>query len=251
MLAFREHSWLLVPSQSRWEAHINPNHRKPADIHWEIPLHYLAGGARWRRTKSWKRPSLDLLLHSFHPSLRHWTDLENIRHWELPTAQEEAGRMEFSRGYLNADYSPGGDGEAELDWIDDHIWRVAARDGGWFTIELAGFLDGQFPSAALAAPPLVTPDGQAAEPERSADFWKENAELYLVESLPLGIVCVRVPRNARDPVAYAEHRAQSLLGLERPEHAELRDYFNPAKAEPGHHHSDLVVTLHYHGDFQR
>ena len=80
---------------------------------------------------------------SFHPPLTHWTDLENINHWELPDAEQADSPKELERGYLDADYHPGGGGEVELNWLSDHIWRVAARDGGWFTMELAGFLDGQ------------------------------------------------------------------------------------------------------------
>ena len=94
-------------------------------------------------------------------------------------------------------------------------------------------------------------DGEeAAELEPDEDFWRKNAQLYLVENVPLGVIRVAVPRNGGEPVAAARRKAKALLGLDAVEHvavwdlAQRRDEFAP-------HAADKSVTLHYHGKYER
>jgi hypothetical protein len=243
MLFFREHEWRLVPGRSVLTADIRLEHRSPEDVSWRWEAHFLAGGARWRRVRQADRPSLAVCVCFFEPNVRHWTELERVSFWDL--ARQE--RIITAAGWLETRYRPA-PGEGPNDsMLTDHIWRVAKREGQFFTVELAAFADGNvFKELAGVA---VTPDGEEAPMEPDEAFWKANAQLYMVENLPLGVVRVEVPRNAADAEAHARKRVRSLLGLEAPECVKVWDFAIPGEPfkETG---SDLHVELHFHGYYE-
>ena len=132
---------------------------------------------------------------------------------------------------------------------------MAGRVAGWFTVELAGFADGRSLLDQLTAREVcVTPDGREERTEPDADFWKKNAELYFVENVPFGVVTVRVPRNARDPEAYARRRAGALIGVGEPEHVNVRDHLKSSERHkrdcPEGIRQDIFVELHFNGFYE-
>ena len=76
-----------------------------------------------------------------------------------------------------------------------------------------------------------------------------NAELYLIENVPFGTVTVQVPRNARDPEAHALARARALIGVDEPEHIEVRDWYEREKPSETLK-DDLYVELHFNGFYE-
>lgn len=244
MLHFRELDWLLVPGASRLTAWIRPKDRTHEDIDWELSLHYVAGGAKWRRVQSFHRPRASLAVLNFKPRVRRWTELARASFWEIAPMEEAFP----DSGVLDVEYSPGAEPERERSFLNDHIWRVAGRDGRFLTVELAAFADGRnFLKEMLGME--VTPDGREERAERDAEFWKENAQLYLIENVPFGMVTVQVPRNAPDTEAYALGRARTLLGLEMPEHMEVSDFTHSAKAHESIR-GDLYVHMHFNGHYE-
>lgn len=220
--------------------------RQVAEMEWDLVMHYVAGGARWRRVREAERPSIEVCVEFFEPDITHWTELECVSFW----ADVKRDRLFSEAGALRVRYKPGA-GEPPLSsFLKDHIWRVAKRDGRLFTVELAAFADGRDVLKELAGI-AVTPDGdEGAELEPDEDFWRKNAQLYLVENVPLGVVQVDVPRNAGDPLAAARRKVRALLGLDAVEHVEVWD-FAEDKEEFEEHHADRIVTLHYHGSYER
>lgn len=241
MLFFREHEWRLVPGRSRVEAHIRLEHRSPEDVQWFLAAHFLASGARWRRVRQADRPSLEVLVCFFEPKVRHWTELERVSFWNL----KREDRIIPEAGWLETRYRPAPGEDPKGSVLVDHIWRVAKRDGRFFTVELAAFADGRNLFNELAGV-AVTPDGEETPMEPDEEFWKANAQLYMVENIPLGVVRVEVPRNAKDAEAHARARARAWLGLESPERVELWDFAIPGGdfKETG---ADLHANLHFHG----
>jgi hypothetical protein len=242
MLYFRDHHWLLILGTSRFEVSIDPPDTCAEDLRWHLFLSYAAGGAKWRRVRSWERPRMRLELFNFRPRIRRWTDLERVNFWEFVPYDEE-----YWGGTLCMAYeAPGEESLSELS--GDQIWRVAARDRRWLTVEFAHLADpAKFEE--LTSAPAVAPDGEPIGSERDFDFWKAHAQIYLVEEVPFGVVTVGVPRNVRDPEAYALGRTRTLLGLERPEHLEVHDYSlgpNPSRLTAG----NLYVQLHFHGYYE-
>ena len=250
MVHFREHRWLPVHGQSRFSAYIETDDRKREDVLWSLDLHYVAGGAIWRRVQPWERPSLWVGLTGFHPDARHWTDLERMCFWDL---ENEPDELLWGRGGgVEVQYLPTRKPkDLQHSFINDHIWRVAARDGAWFTIELAGFADGRNVLKELAGLEVpVTPEGQEEQRGPDGEFWKKHAELYLVENVPFGSVTVRVPRNVRDPESYALRRARALAGVDEPEHIEVNDFY---KRDPDCQETirgDVFVELQFNGYFE-
>ncbi|HEY5892072.1 MAG TPA: hypothetical protein VIT91_02470 [Chthoniobacterales bacterium] len=244
MLHFRDHHWLLVPGTSRFTAWIDPSDAKPEDLRWVFALHYEAGGPQWRRVPSWHRPTLIIENHNFRPRIRHWAELEQVAFWELVPYDQD-----YDGGTLLAKYTSRETGATtQTSLIEDQVWRIAGRDRRWFTLEFAGFMDRGGLLEKLDET-LVTAGSQPASTDIETDFWKANAQLYLIEAIPFGMVTVRVPRNVRDPERYALGRARSLLGLERPEHLEIQDYArhpNSSELIQG----DLNVHLHFHGYYE-
>lgn len=243
MLYFQEHEWMPVPGATRFSAWIRPQDQSPDDIYWSLYLSYMARGPQWLRVKGPERPSLYLNVAGFHPRLRHWTDLQQANFWELP-----GDDLDWPPGgSLYVDYSSCDGAEDDDLTINDHLWRVAGRDGRFFTVEMAAFADARELSAGIPPTPVL-PDGTPDE-SAAAEFWKQNAQLYLIEQVPFGTVIVQVPRNARDLEAYAMSRAHALLGLERPEHIDLRDHSRRRDATENIAR-DIFVHLHFNGYYQ-
>ena len=220
--------------------------QRVADMDWDLVMHYVAGGARWRRVPEAQRPSIEVRVEFFEPQISHWTELERLSFW----ADVERDSIFSEAGALNVRYKPGA-GEKELgSFLKDHIWRVAKRDGRLFTVELAAFADGRDVLKELAGI-AVTPDGDdGAELEPDKDFWRKNAQLYLVENIPFGVVRVAVPRNVAEPVAAARRKVKALLGLDAVEHVAVWDLAQ-RRDEFASHAADKSVTLHYHGKYER
>lgn len=254
MIYFRDQHWLPVQGYTRFDALIQTDDKKKEDVFWMLDFRCVAGGAQWRRVHSWERPSLWLQLSSIKPKLRDWTDLEHLDHWNL----EEHDSFVYPPpgGCLDVDFYPKcGSQEREHSFLNDAIWRVAARDGGWFTVELAAFADGRNILGELEAREVrVTPDGREERDEPDADFWKKNAELYLVENVPFGTVTVRAPRNVRDPEAYALRRARELIGVGEPEHIDVTDHLKTNERIqqqcPENIRQDIFVELHFNGFYE-
>ena len=255
MIYFRDYQWLTVRGYTQFHALISTEDQKREDVFWVLNLRCIAGGPQWRRVKYWERPSLWLEISSIKPKLRNWTDLELLNFWNL---EEEEDEFTFigPRGALDVDFYPkAGSEERETSFVTDAIWRVAGREGGWFTVELAAFADGESLLDQLTAREVkVTPDGREERDEPDADFWKQHAELYLVEAVPFGTVTVRVPRNARDPEAFALRRARALVGVGEPEHIDVRDHLKSHQRGktpcPENIQQDVFVELHFNGYYE-
>jgi hypothetical protein len=257
VIYFRDHHWLPVHGYNLFEALIQTEDRKREDVFWTLRLRCVAGGPQWRRVRHWERPSLWLEISSFKPKLRDWRDLEHLNFWNW---EEEDDPLTFigPGGLLDVDFFPESyraGAPHESSFLNDAIWRVAGRDGGCFTVELAAFADGRNILGQLTAQEVkVTPDGREERAEPDADFWKNNAELYLVENVPFGIVTVRAPRNVRNPEAYALRRAQELVGVGVPEHIDVRDHWKSSERHkqncPENIRQDIFVELHFNGFYE-
>ncbi len=132
------------------------------------------------------------------------------------------------------------------------VWRVAAREGRWFTVEMAALYDGRETQRDLRGLPVaVTAQAQEEKVQADAEFWKTHATFYLVEDIPFGIVMVRVPRNARNTETYALSRAQELIGgLPLPDHIDVNDGCEPKKDDPLGLADDLFAILHFNGYYE-
>lgn len=255
MIYFRDYQWLTVQGYTRFDVLINTEDRKREDVFWMLDLRCIAGGPQWRRVVDYKRPSLWLQISSFKPKLRDWTDLEHLSFWDLEE-EDEGDAVIGNSGMLNVDFYPkAGSDERESSFVNEAIWRVAGREGGWFTVELAGFADGRGLRDQLTAHEAkVTANGREEQAEPDADFWKKHAELYVMEAVPFGTVTVRVPRNVRDPEAFAMQRARSLVGVGEPEHIQVMDHL---KSSQQHQQEcaenisqDIFVELHFNGFYE-
>jgi hypothetical protein len=250
MLNFRDQRWVLVHGASRFTAMISTDTRRREDVFWWLTLEYCAGGAIWRRVPSWDRPTVRLDVDGFRGPANSWRELEGLSFWNL--RPEEMGTV-FNRpgGSLRVEFNEKAGSAPDISWIDDHVWRVAAREGRWCTVELAGLAEGHLLRDLLGTTPVaVTAGGETERAEPEAAFWKKNAELYAVENVPFGMVSVRVPRNCRDPESYAIGRAQELVGVPEPQHLEINDYAKKEVAGFTSHHSDLWVHLHFNGYYE-
>jgi len=248
MVYFQKHRWLPVGGKTQVSARISSTVQKAEDVHWSVDLHYVAGGAAWRRVKPWKRPALSVGVSGFFRTVRSWKDLERLKFWNRPDQFDDE---DDDLGCLDVAYHPQGEGhEGDNSLLNDHLWRMAAREGHWFTVELAGFADGRNFLRSLKQESVVTADGSAETREPDAEFWKRHASLYLVENVPFGTVTVQAPRNARDVEAYAVRRARELVGTGEPERIEARDFFkhNPQCSESIR--DDVFVVLHFNGSYE-
>lgn len=243
MLFFHGHEWQLVPGRSVLEVRICKEHRTPADVTWHWEAHFIAAGGSWRRVRHRDRPSLEVRVGFFEPNVRHWLELERVSFWDLE--KRESDRTITAAGLLETRYRPGLTQGPRPSRLVDHIWRFARRSEHQFTIELAAFADGRDIFKALSGI-TVAPDGEEAPLECDEAFWRANAQLYMVETLPLGVVHVEVPRNAGDPEAHARQRARSLVGLEEPHWWEVRDFAKRQREEWKDHCGDLHAELHFH-----
>jgi hypothetical protein len=239
-----------------FNSYIRVSARKRKDVMWSIRLRYTAAGAAWRRVREWERPSLWVEVNDFQPPASKWSDLEQACYWDPPEpgmSFQDYMDYESPAGGIEAHYYPGcGSKEDEQLGLHDVVWRVAARAGRWFTVEMAALYDGRETQRELRAQPVfVIPDGTEEPVETDEEFWKRHATFYLVEEIPFGTVMVRVPRNARDPETYAYSRAQELIGgLAIPQHVEVHENHSPKEPDPLGLHDDLFVVLHFNGYYE-
>jgi hypothetical protein len=258
VLYFRDLPWLCVRGGATcFNAYISIGDRKREDVTWGIDLQYIAAGAAWRRVRQWERPILYVEVNHFQAPAKSWTELEHAHYWDLPdpdmSFQDYMTEYESPAGGIEAHYYPRcGSDEGEQLKLSEVVWRVAARRGRWFTVEMAALRDGRKTKHELREQPVVvTPEGKEEPGDPDAEFWKANATFYLVEEIPFGTVMVRVPRNARDPEAYAYARAQELVGgLALPQQVDVLENAQEKKADPLGLRSDLFVILHFNGSYE-
>jgi hypothetical protein len=257
MLYFRDSPWLRVNGgASVFNVYISQSSRKREDPMWSIHLRYIAAGAAWRRVKEWDRPSLWIEVNHFQAPPNSWAGLEHVNYWDLPDpslSDDDYFDIDSSAGGIEAHYYPKcGSEENEQLQLFDVIWRVAACEGRWFVVEMAALFDGRETRRELEQLPVaVTPNGKGKAEDPDADFWKKHATFYLLENIPFGTVMVRVPRNARDPEAYAFSRAQELIGgLPLPHYVTVSDHHKPKEDDPLGLQDDLFVTLDFNGYYE-
>lgn len=248
MLYFREGEWSLIHGSSRFSAYVPPSCRTPDDVHWSLEIEYVASGQRWRRVRPWQRPSVSVSLSGFTVG-QTWRDLERLNFWSEADDVVEAGGLRA--GILDTSVRGLDDLDEDATFSDcGPVWRVAAREGRFFIVELALLADPeQAWQEVQDLPVMVLPDGHEAQAEPDRDFWRAHSSLYVVEHVPFGTVTVRVPRNARDPQANAVARAATLLGAHEPHHIRLTD-FTTYENSTESLHNDLYVELHYHGHYE-
>ena len=248
MLRFHDQPWMLRHGVSHISALISPGVKEPGDVFWQIHLWYVSRAACWRRVSWTHRPNVLLDLHGFHLPGRSWRSMEHLSFWNLSGDDwiDTAGAGVDAEIRLEGLHKPSG-----LLRSGHSSWRIVQREGPIFTVEISVLPEGQRPPPpALPEQILVTADGAedttaAARPED--DCLRTGAMLYLVEDIPFGVITVQVPRNVRDPEAYAIARARQLtLAPEQPEHVDIYDHA-PHVKEFGNISGDLYVALHYHG----
>ncbi|HCN29738.1 MAG TPA: hypothetical protein DIT64_13535 [Verrucomicrobiales bacterium] len=257
MLSFRDEDWIFRHGPSRFEAWIMPGHRKPADVMWGLELHYKAGGARWRRVEEHVRPEVDLAIRSWKLKSGRWTDLTEVKYWDRNLEdQKRTGLpwfLTWEGGMLDLCHRAEAGGKHEFSHGCEVFWQVREREGGRFLVELAAGVGREQPAEEKE---LVLPDGTRETGERDpSDFWRETAAIYALEWVPFGKVTVRVPRNARDHLACARHRAHELLGISTPPEAyHMQDFLVVREGREEEEavaanslHDDVFVKLHFHG----
>lgn len=257
MLSYRGEPWILLHGPSRFEACITAGMRRPEDVMWSLELSYVAGGARWRRVQQHERPEVDLSVNSWELPSGRWKDLEGIKNWGGKEEREMGTGLPWllthTGGWLDLCERREPGQAHEISTGQRVEWQVREREGARFLVELAAGISGVPPAQEEAR---VLADGTVEEAERDpADWWKENAAIYAVEWAPFGQVTVRVPRNAKDLVGYAQRRARELLGVSTPPEAyQIHDYLEMkqgAETEPSCGlRDDVFVRLHFHGFYE-
>jgi hypothetical protein len=247
MLYFREHQWLVVQGASLFHATIQPEMRRRQNVYWSLDLQFRAAGPVWRRVQSWDRPELHVIVGHFQWPHQSWTDLEQLNFWE-PEDEETPG---VRGGILDIFYYPKcGDPGQQNPGVGAFGWRVAARERGWLTVELAGMTDRLSATELLAGEKIpVLPDGREERRDPDLAFWKKHAQLYLIENIPFGMVTVKVPHNVRDPETYAVARARQLIGVDEPEHINVTDFNQWEKCTPALR-DEVYVDLHFNGFYE-
>jgi hypothetical protein len=257
MFYFKEHQWLMENGTSRFQALINADMKTREEVHWELEMRFVASGAVWRRVRGTRRANVWITVSSFRPPRRSWEDLEASNYWNLPEDEYGEQRIADLGGFLDFNYMPNGlSGGSEVTSMASCMWRVAGREAGWFTVEMAAFADGSNLLSPPAEESWVLSDGSEERPEPQAepdaDFYRKHAEFYVLERVPFGLVMVRVPRNVRDAEAFAVKRARDLIGVPEPEHIEVTDFAaRKSKRNPEKLHGDLHVKLHFNGFYDR
>ena len=248
MLYFRDHHWLLVQGSSRFNARIHQTTRTREDVQWSLDLNFCAGDPIWRRVWQHERPSLEVSVSNFTPPVGSWRGIENFHHWEI---NRDGIFGERPGGLLDVRYCPQDlTGAPETTFTNEFIWRVAGRDAGWFTVEFAGVADGRNLIKELGQLAVtVTAEGTEEHTPPDEDFWRKHSEIYFIENVPFGTVTVTVPRNVRDPEAYALARARQLIGVDEPEHVNVMDFYRKDKPMTTTT-NDVYVELHFNGFYE-
>ncbi len=242
MLRYRGYNWALVHGESCIEVHLTPTSgakRKPL---WSLTLHYVAVGPEWRRCGKCDRPHFTLEVTDFHVPPGDWQNLSDVDFWNDAEFGKRFGADDYrSPGYLNFYFQSSSRDESEKHSavLCPFHWRVVQRDGALITIELAADTDpqGTFPQVLETVSAIP---GQAAE----TDYSTIDHEIYLIETLPFGIVTVPVPRNAPDAYTYAEEHARRQFKTPHASHMTLNDYQDCTYEDM---RNDLYVELHYFG----
>lgn len=241
MLRYRGYDWALVHGESRIEVHLWSSGGGKRSPVWRLALQYIAVGPEWRRCDNLDRPHFFLELMGFHVPLGDWRNLSEVDFWntEEPVDFFESDdyrspgdlRFEFLSSYRN-------NREEERANLPYFNWRVVSADGALITIELSADSDPEEAAAETLETVSAIP-GQAAGPESAVAHG-----IYLLETLPFGIVTTAIPRNAPDPCAHAELLARRQLKTSTADHMKLSDY-KDSKHE--RMRADLHVELHYFG----
>jgi len=244
MLHFQDQPWMLRHGVSHIAARISSDAADPRDIFWHLDLSYVNRAACWRRVPWRERPEVELSLHGFLPPERSWRSLEHADYWDLTDQQWDITRHGWVDLTLCLDgrrESPGGGIGLGCDW------RVLKREGAIFTVELSLLPKGYQPPPATEEEILITADGTEESADPDDDFRHHPDMIYIIEDVPFGVVTVEVPRNVRDPIAFAIARARTFINApDQPEQIDIHDFAEPDKAF-GRISGDLFVTLHYHG----
>jgi hypothetical protein len=256
MLHFQEHPWELDTARSRFSAYIADGVRSSEGVCWILDLQYVPGGAAWRDVDPCDRPSFSLQVSGFDPVGGCWTGLEQLNFWNWDEDEEE---MEKEEEDLNAAclaplvfYRP--DCESELladSSVDDFMWRVIARDGPRFTVEMSGCAHlNEMSQGAFDLEAAIQRPGSPDRREGEAPHCRAQGDFYLLETVPFGTVTVLVPRNAPDPRSYAVIRARQLTGSDEPDQIEIKDLADGGDDFPVEIGNELHVELHFHGVFR-
>lgn len=235
MLRYREYDWKLSPADSRFEAYIGILPHQSKAIGWNLQLAYAAAGPEWRRCHHFDRPMMDLTISNFSVSPGDWRNLADVNFWN--TANDDCPR----EGSLDTTFrGKAWDGtNFEFPNLSYLNWRVVRAEKSHFTIELTA---DTHPINPLPGPAVMASTG----PESSEELPSAcaNHALYLIETVPFGLVTVRVPRNSPDPARHAETLARRAFNTPPADHIEIMD-FKDSECEGNR--SDLFVKLHYHG----
>jgi len=247
MLHFQDQPWMLRHGVSHISALISPDVTEPKDIFWQINLWYVNGAACWRRVPWPRRPNVLLGLHGFCLAARSWRSIEHLNFWNL----SDDDWFDTEGAGVDAQFSLDGLHKTTSDLRSgDSSWRIVQREGPIFTVEISVLPEGKGPPPpAISEQILVTADGteEATTAKPEDDYLRTEAMLYVVEDVPFGVITVQVPRNVRDPEAYAIARARQLmLAPEHPEYIDIRDHA-PHLKEFRNIAGDIYVSLHYHG----
>lgn len=241
MLRYREYDWALVHGESRIEAHLPRRHGgNPAPIWW-MRLQFIAIGPQWRRCGKLDRPHIFIELYNFDVPPGDWRNLSGLNFWNIEYADDEAWLAgpdpgEFRFQYLSSFRE---NRREEHPAFTEVNWRVVSAEGSLLTIELSADSDSPQPPPASLETVSAIP-GLAAAPETAAT----GHALYLLETVPFGVVSAKVPRNAPDALAYVETLSHRTLKTPAADHMHLRD-FKDHKNE--NIRGDLHVDLHFFG----
>lgn len=201
MLRYRDYDWALVHGESRFEAHFTRRRDGDGGLMWWLRMEYVATGAEWRRCAELDRPHFSLEISSFAVKPGDWRNLREVNHWNAAHTDDFPEVMKC--GWLQAEFVSSCREDRERAFTDfgEANWRVVGMDEPLVTVEICG--DTEEGNALLGTPEMAATapggHGGADEPAGYAGH-----ELYLLETIPFGMVTVQVPRNAPDPLAYAE-----------------------------------------------
>lgn len=240
MLRYRGYDWTLVHGESRFEVnlgHAGSAHPEPL---WWLRMMFIATGPEWRRCDDMDRPHMSLEISSFHVKPGDWRNLAEVDYWNRPDSGDMLKEMES--GWFDTEFlsSYRETAERETTSFGEANWRVVRMDGPHITVEVFGGTDVK--NGLLGTPEMAATapgGGEEAPPGGTGEH-----EVYLLETVPFGVVTVKVPRNARDPYAYAEQLARRHLKTPPADHMVIRDHKDYGNEMIS---GDLYVNLHLFG----
>jgi len=243
MLRYRGYEWALVHGESLFEVHLGHPGSKHPEPMWWLRMQFIAVGAEWRRCSNLDRPHFFVEISNFDVKPGDWRHLAEVDYWNKEVSGSWLDDSEEpNSGWFRASFysSYRADHERVDSDFGDANWRVVRMDGPLVTIELSG--DTEEGNQIIGTPEMAATAPGAAGAEEPRDTG--GHEVYLLETIPFGLVTATVPRNARDPLAYAELLARRQLKTPAADHLRLRDHKD-------HHNEairgDLYVDLHLFG----